>query len=234
MNNRLLNIAGALTIAIAAAVMIAWALRFDPVLTVLPGNAAPMQFNTALCFLLTGLGAVSASRTRFVFCAAALGIASATLLQDVTGADFAIDELFIKAHITTETPHAGRMAPATALGFIGLTAGAILERARHFRETLWTVTAAISALALLGYIGLGHYYSWGAGTSSMAIHTALLQLLIAAAFLSNNPRPKPAGNLDKPAARFKSDLKRIRRKQSRGETLTADEISFLNITRGMK
>lgn len=85
-------------------------------------NFVPMQFNTALCFLLIGLGLLltNFNYKKFVaiFCSIAAFIAFITILQDIFNISFYIDEVFFKHYITTKTSHPGRMAPTTATCFI--------------------------------------------------------------------------------------------------------------------
>lgn len=169
---------------VASSVLIAWAVRFDPMLTVLPGKV-PMQFNTALCF--AGLAAVRLIRgpAGRALSWAVFSLAGLTLWQDITGINFGIDEFFLVSHLTTETPLPGRMAPSTAVGFMSLAmANLMLTRFRVLAETLLITTAGVAFVSLLGYVpGALRLYSWGDGLTSMAIHTATLQLALAGALL---------------------------------------------------
>lgn len=167
---------------IALVVMVAgWLAGIESIIQIHP-TFAPMQFNTALGFLLSGLGILSFYKFQKlspIFGGLALTLGAATLFQYITGVNLHIDELFIEHYITVETSHPGRMAPNTALCFT-LT-GFILVLI-HFQTIQRWISATLFItgifvlvmgwMALLGYIFNIHVgYKWGQLTE-MAVHTA--------------------------------------------------------------
>ena len=149
---------------------------------------APMQFNTALCFVFSGMGLIAWStykRTASRFLGfLTLLIASATLCEYVFVTDFGIDMLFQSEAIMVKTSHAGRMAPNTSLCFI-LT-GLVLTLTRSHLSARLGFSGAILVLSLLAFVGYQidseSIYGWG-NLTRMAIHTAIGFLVIAAGLL---------------------------------------------------
>jgi len=175
--------AGIATLGLGLLVVFGWHAGNRTLVQVMPGFV-PMQYNTALGFVLCGAGlALLASRrigaARAVGClAAAVGLL--TLAEYVGHVDLAIDELFMKHDITTETSHPGRMAPNTAICFVfmGLALGIRPRAWAPARRSLFEVVLAslafgFSAVALSGYFtGLETAYGWG-NLTRMAVHTSL-------------------------------------------------------------
>ena len=81
----------------------------------------PMQYNTALGFLLCGIGILSASfnlnRVAIVCGGTVCAVGVITLAEYVFGVNLGIDQLLMEHYITVETSSPGRMAPNTALCF---------------------------------------------------------------------------------------------------------------------
>ncbi len=163
--------------------ILGWYTR-NPHLVQLHPNFVPMQFNTALGFLVCGIGllllGVSEIQGVKVASVFIMIIGGLTLFQYLTRIDCGIDQLLMKHHITIGTSHPGRMAPNTALCFI-LTAMAFLMSTSQQHSTLQILASgvlgasifAFGAIALLGYIlQIQPAYGWGYLTK-MAIPTAL-------------------------------------------------------------
>src|ERR1700677_67180 len=84
---------------------------------------APMQFNTALCFLLTGMALAVWGWGRDLRTIPILGgcvatIAGLTMAEYLFHADLGIDQLLFRCYITTETSNAGRMSPVSSFCLI--------------------------------------------------------------------------------------------------------------------
>ncbi|UTA47188.1 ATP-binding protein [Simiduia sp. 21SJ11W-1] len=163
----------------------------SPTIVQLSPNWAPMQYNTALCMLLTAcmLLADWAARTRTarILATALIALPLLTLVQYLTGADFGIDQLFITPFVDTQTSHPGRMAPNTALAFIMIGATGWLRPEHRYQHLLITALASLtlwlSLLALMGYLSnLTPAYGWGSLTA-MAAHTAIGFVLLSAAII---------------------------------------------------
>lgn len=171
-----------IVILISLLVLIGWYLQVPRLVQIVP-TFAPMQYNTAICFLLSGIGLFCVSRSPKVagiFGVALLLISLITTLQYLFNVNFGIDELAMKAFTTVKTSHPGRMAPNTGLCFI-LT-GIITFLYGFFSHTravavagfiLTLIVGVLSFVALFGYMaGLSTAYGWGTLTR-MAVHTSI-------------------------------------------------------------
>ncbi len=176
-------VCGLLPLAMGGLAIIGWYTR-SPCLVQLHPRFVPMQFNTALSFLICGISLLllSVSETQGVTMASSivLIVGALTLFQYLTQIDCRIDQLFLKHYITVGTSHPGRMAPNTALCFI-LTALAFLISASPQHSIYQVLTSGIlgasifafGAIALMGYVlQVQPAYGWGYLTK-MAIPTAL-------------------------------------------------------------
>ncbi|MCK7594499.1 sensor histidine kinase [Pseudomarimonas salicorniae] len=176
--------------ACAALVMLAWKLRLDAVIQVLPG-LTPMQFNTALGLLLSGsaIGALAMARPRtavaLALVAGSIGLASS--LQYATGNDLGIDQLLHRSHLAQATSHPGRMSPPTGVALFLLGCVVVLlvsgrgEQRAVLASLLVSLVLALAGSALLGYALIGTPLLGGPGVTLMAVNTALLLALLAVA-----------------------------------------------------
>ena len=158
-----------------------------------------MKANTAACFILCGIALLWAQhaqdlQSRFSrLCAFLVGLTGLlTLCEYIFGWNIGLDSLLFSEHAgTVGTSHPGRMAPETALCFVLLACALFLVG--KVLQTRLTILASLtlgllvttSALAaLLSYLtpGLGAY-GWF-GYTIMAVHTALLFLMLGAAVMS--------------------------------------------------
>lgn len=143
----------------------------------------PMQFNTALGFLVGGLGliAILARPVAPIYLLGGLTglIGGLTLLQYISGLSFGIDQLIMEHYITVKTSHPGRMAPNTALCFT-LSGIALLTVIFKFHrisaDTICGIAGSLvfglGLIAFTGYtLGLETAYGWGHLTR-MAVHTS--------------------------------------------------------------
>ncbi len=164
-------ICGILAILLGSIVLIGWAIHSTFLIQVAP-NFAPMQPNTAVNFLLSGialLGIVNAKpRLTVTVSAITAMISIASLLEYLFLANFGIDELLSAAFITTLTPFRGRMSPATALCFTVFAVVTILAQRRGTakRSPLLGVTgllvAAVGAACSIAVLsGTSGAFAWG-------------------------------------------------------------------------
>ena len=176
-------IAGVASVALGLIVIAGW--QTHNVLLVQVGvSFAPMQYNTALGFVLCGIGLLALTWRRLrvsAVCSVGVGaIGLLTSLQYLLSANLGIDQLFMASSITVQTSYPGRMAPNTALCFT--LAGMALwvmsvsstrrKRILLFAGPLGSIVMALGLAATIGYlIGL-KTYSWGYFTN-MAAHTAV-------------------------------------------------------------
>jgi PAS domain S-box-containing protein len=181
-------------------VLLRWVLDVQLLQSVLRGFAT-MKANTALCFLLVGTAAAqlhssgsARSRRNIQLAAAAVLLFGAlTLAESILGLNLHIDQLlFSDSSGLAAAQFPGRMSSATALNFILLgSALLILASQRPALQRLGdTLTYAAALIAFIGFVG--HLYG-APGLyhlsvySSMAVHTALLFIVLAVALLTAAP-----------------------------------------------
>tara|TARA_B100000508_G_scaffold132661_1_gene121804 strand:- start:1437 stop:2900 length:1464 start_codon:yes stop_codon:yes gene_type:complete len=171
-------------------VIIGWYLHSSAIVQIYP-SFAPMQYNTAFCFLLLGLAIlsigqypkVSAILVVIVFCIGLL-----TLFQYLSGVNTGLDEVFMKHDILTKTSHPGRMAPNTALSFCFLSISVFLSslwqrKANNISAFFALLTTLLGLFSLLGYLsGISEAYGWG-DVTRMAVHTSVAFVLSGLAML---------------------------------------------------
>ena len=149
-------------------------------------NYVPMQFNTALGFVLGGVGLFFSNNSKIqqahVTGFILLAVGSFTILQFVFDADLGIDQLFFHHYITINTSHPGRMAPNTAICLIltslslfavSKSKGNLFSNGMLFSGVAGGIISSLGLIALLGYLtDLKPAYGWGDHTP-MALHTAI-------------------------------------------------------------
>jgi methyl-accepting chemotaxis protein len=143
-------------------VLIGWYAHWAALVQILPG-LVPMKANTALGFVLCGLGLLALT-TRHAGLAAWLGAAVAivgwlTMAEIVTGRDFGIDQLMAKYYLVLASEPSARMAPLTAGCFSLLGPALVLggrfpesKRALTGAGILVFVVAMVSGIASFGFI----------------------------------------------------------------------------------
>lgn len=179
----LIILSGALPALLGIVVIFSWHSHNETLIQVMP-TFVPMQFNTALGFLISALTLIMAFRSHLkpaqIFGVLVAAIGLLTLIEYISGIDLRIDQFFMQHYITVETLHPGRMAPNTALCFlltgIGLIAAA-RSRFDYQTSAIVGITGALvfglGLIACSGYaIGLETAYGWGKLTR-MAVHTSV-------------------------------------------------------------
>jgi hypothetical protein len=168
-NNRVVIIAGVFSTLLGVCVLLGW-YTHNIALIQISSAFVPMQYNTALGFLLSGLGLMflhlGFSRLLTFVGTLVLLIGSLTLIEYVFGFDLGVDQLLMEHYITTETSHPGRMAPNTALCFV-LTS---LTKTRYSfpywdfkRINIWFGSRCLCRIFSggRGYLWLGQTYPYG-------------------------------------------------------------------------
>src|ERR1700753_249497 len=111
---------GILIVAFGLLLLGSWYEHWQGILQWLP-NTAPMQFNTALCFVLSGaaLFFLTTSQIRFVAWPGGLVVllAALTLIEYLSGWNLRIDQLLYKPYFEVATAYPGRMSPLAAVCF---------------------------------------------------------------------------------------------------------------------
>jgi PAS domain S-box-containing protein len=187
-------------------VMVGWWLHIVILTSIVPGLVT-MKPNTSACFILAGialwllrapvvnptaLNVAEKWAARF-FAAVIIIVGAITYGERIFGWNAGIDELlFHQTLLATQVPRPGLMAAATAMAFVllGITL-LLLDRetpGRH-RPAQWLALAVV----LVGFISsLGYLYGvkllFGvAGYSAVAIHTAVVFMLLGLGILSARP-----------------------------------------------
>jgi PAS domain S-box-containing protein len=179
-------------------VLLGWALDLPALESVLPGLAT-MKPNTAAALLLAGLalwwlrdeGASRWVRNAGAALAGAVALVAAlTLAQYAAGVDLGIDGLLRAVPPAPAAyPYPLRMAPATASCLLLLGLGLLALRAGRFvlAQLAALGVAATALVAVVGYAyGVHSLYAIGP-FASVALHTALALLVLAAGLLAARP-----------------------------------------------
>jgi hypothetical protein len=158
-------------------VCIGWWLRIPVMVQLSPDS--PTHFNTALIFILLGVGELGLVLRRrgvvIAMAAAVTGLAIAELTEYTLGRDLGIDTLFAVPFVGFDALYPGRMSGNTIACFL-LVCGAQILMSKPDRDAGAATTAAVilkslaggfAFLAILGYVvGLKNAYGW---TDSVAM-----------------------------------------------------------------
>ena len=175
------------SIIISVAVIAGWYLNIKEVLVIIPG-ASSMKLNTALGFLLSGIGLLAVTKKSNTYLILQIAISlllfflgTLTLVQYNFGLNLNIDNFFVYDMYSSKFP--GRMSPATATCYalIGISFGGLTSKYNFVKNItqyiLFTVTL-ISLVSIVTYIlnvpSQNKTFFW----SSMAIHTSILFLVL--------------------------------------------------------
>jgi PAS domain S-box-containing protein len=174
---------GASVAALGGLVVAGWLTVAVALIQVLPGFP-PMQYNTALGFMICGAALLSAAldlkRPTALLGGLSGTIGLATLAQHLFHTDLGIDQLLVETYIWTGVPDPGRMGPNSALcltligaGLIGLAWRQAGSRYHVCPALLGAIVTALGTAALVGYAaGVPGAYGWS-GHNPMAVHTAI-------------------------------------------------------------
>jgi PAS domain S-box-containing protein len=155
----------------SVSVCIGWWLRTPILVQLIPD--APTHFNTALVFVLLGVGELGlVLRRRGIVMAMAVVVtcvASAELAEYALGMNLGIDTLFAVPFVGLDAPYPGRMSGNTIACFLLICAAQILmskpDRGGGAATTaaviLKSLAGGIAFVAMLGYlVGLKSAYGW--------------------------------------------------------------------------
>jgi signal transduction histidine kinase len=173
---------GALVILLGSIVLTGWAIRSLFLIQVAP-HFAPMQPNTAVSFVLSGVAlfGILMARARLTAIASSItaALSLASLFEYVFHTSFGIDQFLGVASITTLAPFRGRMAPTTALCFAIFAVVTLLARHRRFTKrspllgVVGLLIAAIGAACSISVLsGTSDAFSWG-DLNRVALHTGV-------------------------------------------------------------
>lgn len=183
--------AAIITIFMAITVIYGWYTDNQTLVQVVP-TFAPMQYNTALGFLFSGIGGLLLSYGQFkysrIFGILASILGASTLTQYIWEIDLGIDNFFVEPTFLSRTSHPGRMAPNTALSFTVLGLALFFGTFRPRRNTPFMIGLAFGVMTLAGLAFIGYamptdtMYGWGTLTR-MAIHTTTAFMIMGAGVL---------------------------------------------------
>ena len=196
---RLSGVIGAvLVILMAGFELWAWHTQDETLHTRLP-QAFAIMYNSVLMFLLLAIGILllvctSLDMAVLFIALAVTGLATLSVLQDLTGLSFGIDQLFMPDWVHPHVDHPGRMTPNSAVAFIlsGICMVlSVLEKREHtlrwrtiLSDALGFVVFGIGAVALLGHIeGIQAAPDWRA-LVHMSHQSAFCNILMGLCFLS--------------------------------------------------
>lgn len=175
-------------------VLVGWILQIKGLESIIPGFVT-MKPNAAICFALLGVAMVIRNKViyRFLLMLVSL-IGLVTLLEYQFHFDLGIDQFIVKDYklVTNRFPFPGRMAYNTTISFVLLGLGLLglsakLGRCQVVFQYFLHLVTVISGIAIIGYIyGVSMFYNFSY-VSSMAIHAAILLLLLSIAAARLNP-----------------------------------------------
>ncbi len=181
-----LPLAGIITIVISFLVMVGWVLDIGLLKSVFPGFIS-MKFNTAVCFLLTGIalfmmGKRQGARACVVCITVVILISLLTLSEYIFAVDLGIDEVFFKDDAgAAYTLYPGRPSALTALNFLLISF--VLFNINSIK-TFFLTWVALSLCMLVASISTISYFFGNPELISipsltvLALHTAFLFLII--------------------------------------------------------
>jgi PAS domain S-box-containing protein len=174
---------GASVAVLGGLVVAGWLTVAVTLIQVLPGMP-PMQYNTALGFMICGAALLAATlelrRPTALLGGLAAVIGLATLVEALFHSNLGIDDLLVEAYIFTGVSDPGRMAPNSALA-LGLSGLALLVLAWRPPSRSWhrlpallgSIVVALGTAALVGYAAdVPRAYGWG-NFNRMALHSAV-------------------------------------------------------------
>jgi hypothetical protein len=194
---RLVLLAGTGVLTLGIVVMRGWHARNLAAIRVLP-TVVPMYYNTALCFVLSGIGllAVASKRDRLARLTGGIvgTLGGLTFSQYLFDIDLDIDQALMTDWVGFGSLPPGRMALVTTVGFAlsGLSlidiSGSMAQRSARGRAL---AGVAGMVVVTLGLVTLGLYVTdlmtaegWGHIAQPMAVHTAVGLTFVGASLLS--------------------------------------------------
>ena len=174
--------------ALGSFVMMGWVIENQSIVQI-HKDFAPMQFNTALLFFLSGLSLWSLTEGQSKL-SALLGVIIAllsglSLSQYILGVNLGLDEMFVSHFIDANTTSPGRMSPNTGICFFLLGVALTLLSTYpkkyipiNISLVMTCVVFAVSSVAFAGYFSdVTTAYGWGQLTH-MAMHTCIGFILV--------------------------------------------------------
>jgi PAS domain S-box-containing protein len=182
---------GFVALAVGAIVFVAWAFEMDQLTNIVPSWPRMVRLGAAT-FVIAGLSLWVAARgmrrVASITAGIVTGVGALILARDLGGWDAYLEQFSLQPVPGALDGRASpRMAPASAMGFFLLGLALLLA---HFRRTALLHQALSIVVALIAWLGLSRYVFGGEpllAFANMAMHTALLFLLLAAGTLTLRP-----------------------------------------------
>lgn len=198
-NTITLVVTAAITL-VGMSVIAGWHLHVRTLVQLIPGTI-PMQYNTAMCFLVLGVSAFALVARRGHGFLPVLGGLFVTwmgvlvIFQYVTGISLGVDTAFFYPWERTLSADPGRMALTSAISFVSAGSALLLlmwrPRALAVFAIAHTLPLSLGLTSTLGYlVGITYVLPFHLG-SQMAIHTALAFLLYGLVMLGHAWRLAP-------------------------------------------
>ncbi|RFB98141.1 PAS domain-containing sensor histidine kinase [Rhizobium leguminosarum bv. trifolii] len=204
---------GCLMFLLGMSALVGWLLQIEVIISLVPGFPS-MAFNTALCFVLSGLAlaASTLAARRFLIAATimsgcAAAIAAARLVEIVTiGRTFHNIDLLISRFVIPPDFIAqigGGMGPNTALVFLIANLSLLLSlhvegKSQVVQELTSYVVITLGMIALASYVTDAEQgYRWGS-YAAMALHTAVGMVIFGSGLLARSWWMQPANRAQIP------------------------------------
>lgn len=206
--------AGCLMFLLGLTALAGWLLQVEVIISLVPGFPS-MAFNTALCFLLSGVGLIVSTFagrrfrvTATVTSGLAAVIAAARLTEIVTlGQTFHNVDVFVTRFLIPSDFMAqigGGMGPNTALIFLIANLSLLLSLhagksgSQVVQELTSYIVMTLGMIALAGYVTDAEQgYRWGA-YAAMALHTAIGMVIFGSGLLARSWWMQPANRAQIP------------------------------------
>jgi PAS domain S-box-containing protein len=201
--NTIVSIFSSLVGLISLTTIFGWIFQIDQLVQINP-NWPPMQFNTALCFLLNSIGIIffikNKKKLLSIIVLLIFSISIITISEYLFNLDSFIDQLFINHYNISHTSHAGRMSLNTAISFLFTAIFLSLTFVKNVRILLLikglvaSIIFSFSFSSLIGYLSeIPTTFLWG-GVTGMALHTVINFIIISSLFLLINYKKSNSEN----------------------------------------
>ena len=186
-------VAGGIAAILGLTVLVGWHTHSVSLVQLVP-TLAPMPYNAALSFVLSGIGLVALTfgwpRLAALCGLMVAVIGGLTLGEYLFEVSLGIDELFMKASVTAHTSDPGRMAPNSALcltligiSLLVMSRATYLERILLLAGPLGAIVLALGLGAGIGYLTGLKMYRWGY-FADMSLLTALGCMVLGAGVIA--------------------------------------------------
>ncbi|MFO1497439.1 MAG: ATP-binding protein [Verrucomicrobiota bacterium] len=179
---------GQLTAVIGCLIVAGWYAHWDRLLQWIP-HTPPMQLNTALCFIVSGVAlwclTSPAARVSLWLGTIVLSVGLLTVIEYGTGWDLGIDRLLFTPYLPPGNGSPGRMSVLAAGSFILIGTTFIVAASFARWPHRWAIAAILicvvgmlAGVALIGFVfHIRSAYGWGSH-SSLALNTVVAFLTL--------------------------------------------------------